>query len=114
MEENVLKENNKILKEILLILKLQNEKMLEKRIGEVATTIERKIMWAMFDGNKKIKDIAHKTNKDERTVQLFVKELETHNLIEPIRSMPRRKIDFIPASWFKLKVEQNGDKRKTE
>lgn len=107
VEKRILEENHNLLKEILLVLKLQNKEYLERVLGEVATTKERKIMWTLFDGKTNINEIAKKIGKEKRTVQYFIKDSEGAGLVEGNRGFPRKLIDFTPSNWLKLKVIKN-------
>lgn len=97
--EEALKE----LKKISKILMLAQGEQLEKELGKVATTDDRKRIWVWIDGKLTSKDISEQTGIPLRTVQYFLLTLEKAELIEnPWGKPPYRVIDYVPPSWVKL------------
>ncbi len=74
--------------------------MTKRELEGIATTPDRKKIWALFDGITSTDEIASKTNITQRTVQIFVKELIESNLIVvEKRGYPKRRFDYVPSDW---------------
>lgn len=101
------------LKKISKILILANAKAIENELSKYATTDERKKIWVLMDGQKMSKDIAKSIGISTRAVDIFLKILETAELIEnPRGEAPRRLLDYVPPSWLELvKVEVPKEKK---
>jgi len=73
---------------------------LKRDLEKVATTNERKKIWALCNGSLSTEEIAKKVNVTTRAVQIFVKELQKLDLIEfERRGYPKRKVDYVPPEW---------------
>lgn len=91
------------LKKISKILTMVNAKTIENELAKYATTDERKRIWVLIDGKRMSKDIATSSGVTRRAVELFLKSLETAELVEsPWGKPPKRKLDFVPAPWLDL------------
>lgn len=95
------------LRKISRILTLVNAKAIEDELEEYATTDNRKKIWVLTDGIRMPNDIAQIIGISTRSVERFLKVLETAELIENLRGKPpKRLLDYVPASWLELmKVE---------
>lgn len=73
---------------------------LKRELEQVATTQERRKVWALLDGVSGTDEIASKACVTQRAVQMFVKDLMDADLITlEKRGYPKRKFDFIPSNW---------------
>jgi hypothetical protein len=91
------------LKKISKILTMVNAKTIENELAKYATTDERKRIWVLIDGKRMSKDIATSSGVTRRAVDLFLKSLETAELVEsPWGKPPKRILDFVPAPWLNL------------
>ena len=73
---------------------------LKEELEKIATTPERKRIWALCDGSLNTQEIAEKTGVTQRTVQIFIKELGDVDLIEiEKRGYPKRRFDYVPSDW---------------
>jgi len=91
------------LRKISKILILANTKTVENELSKYATTDDRKRVWALINGKRMSKEIAQSIGISQRAVDIFLKVLETAELIENPRGKPPRKIlDYTPPSWVEL------------
>jgi predicted ArsR family transcriptional regulator len=75
-------------------------KELKEDLEKIATTKERKKIWVLCDGMTSTSDIATKAGVSQRTVQIFLNDLQTRDLITfEKRGYPKRKYDYIPSDW---------------
>ena len=73
---------------------------LKEELERVATTAERRRIWALCNGVLSTEEIARKANVSQRTVQRFVKDLwEADLIIIERRGYPKRRFDYIPSDW---------------
>ncbi len=94
--ENVYEELTKIRHLLEIIAK--NE--IEKELGQVFKTRERRIIWALCDGLTTTDEIAQKIGVSQRAVQLVVKELlETGRITLEKRGCPKRMFEYVPSTW---------------
>jgi hypothetical protein len=106
------------LKKISKVLTMVNAKTIENELAKYATTDERKRIWVLIDGKRMSGEIAISSGVTRRSVDIFLKSLETAELIESPWGKPAKRIlDFVPASWLELikpeeakpeKVNQKG------
>lgn len=95
------------LRKISKILTLANAETIENELSKYATTDERKKIWVLIDGKRMSKEIAESIKITIRSVDRFLKVLESGELIEnPWGKPPKRILDYVPASWIEL-VEEN-------
>ncbi len=88
------------LRNIKRLLEFLAKDSLEISLNRVATTQERREIWALCDGLTSTAAIAHKVGITPRTVRRYVLELSEANLamIEK-RGYPKRRFDIIPYDW---------------
>jgi len=73
---------------------------IRERVEQIATTEERKKVWALCDGVHNTSEIADKVKISLRAVQIFLKELQDAGLIiTKRRGYPKRTFDYIPPGW---------------
>lgn len=105
MEEKIYDELIKIRELLELLVRDQ----IKKELNSVATTDERKKIWALCDGLTSTADISEKVGVSQRTVQLFISQLEEKDLIViERRGHPKRRIDYIPSEWKITEVSRLG------
>ena len=86
--------------QIRQLVELLAKDMLKQEIESVATTTERKRIWALCDGSLNTDELAQKTNMSQRAVQVFVKQLKEIDLVTfERRSYPKRRYDYVPPNW---------------
>lgn len=82
------------------LLEMLTRNVLKEELERIATTEERKRIWALCDGLRSTEEIAKEVGVTPRTVQRFVKELREADLITvEKRGYPKRRFDYIPADW---------------
>ncbi|MHA1828349.1 MAG: hypothetical protein ACTSX6_06845 [Candidatus Heimdallarchaeaceae archaeon] len=82
------------------LLQILASDQIKEKVSKIATTKERKRIWALSDGYNNTSDIASKVNVSVRAVQIFLKEMQDAGLITTEkRGYPRRAFDFVPAEW---------------
>lgn len=88
------------LSKIRQLLEILARGALKAELERVATTANRKRIWALCNGLLSTEEIAQKANVSQRTVQIFVKELQEADLvIIERRGYPKRRFDYIPSDW---------------
>jgi len=109
-QEDVLRELRKITK----VLTLSNSSTIEKELSKVASSKERKQMWAYLNGKRMPKDIADAVKITPQAVSLFLNAGVALELVEYQRGRPPRRIlDYVPPEWLSLveipsEVEEGG------
>ena len=82
------------------LLEMLARDSLKAELEKIATTPKRKKMWALFNGTLSTEEIAKRVNSTQRSVQIFVKELQHADLVVmEKRGYPKRKFDYIPSEW---------------
>jgi hypothetical protein len=82
------------------LLEILASDKIRENLDSLATTKERRAIWARCDGLTSTEEIANKTQISQRAVQLFVKELlEKDLLYMGKRGYPKRRFEIIPADW---------------
>lgn len=82
---------------------LANSEIIERELGKIASTDERKRMWILIDGQRMPKDIATAAKITAQAVSNFLSIARTAELIEyDPRQPPRRILDYVPSSWIEL------------
>jgi len=101
------------LRKISKILILTNAESIENELSKYATTDDRKRVWVLINGQKMSKEIAQSIKIKKRAVEVFLKVLESAELIEnPWGKPPKKILDYVPASWIELvKVEAPKEKK---
>lgn len=88
------------LSKIRQLLEILTRKALKEELEKIATTDERKRIWALCNGLRSTEEIAKKVGVTPRTVQRFIKELRKVDLITiEKRGYPKRRFDYIPSNW---------------
>jgi predicted transcriptional regulator len=73
---------------------------LREDLESVATTNERRRIWALCNGLNSTSEISSRVGVSQRAVQIFVNELQAKDLITmERRGYPKRKYDYIPSDW---------------
>jgi len=73
---------------------------LRRDLESIATTYERKMIWALCNGANSTSDIASRVGISQRAVQIFINELQSKDLVDVRRrGYPKRKFNYIPSSW---------------
>lgn len=73
---------------------------LKEELEKVATTPERKRIWALCNGSLSTEEIAEKIGRTQRAVQQFIRKLGKANLIEAERrGYPKRRFNYVPSDW---------------
>lgn len=82
------------------LLELLASDKIKGQVEQLATTDERKRVWALCDGTNSTSEIAEKVAISLRAVQVFLKELQDAGLIfTERRSYPKRAFDYVPPGW---------------
>lgn len=82
----------------LLEMLLRSE--LTQNIEAVATTSERRKIYALLDGFSSTEEIAQKAHVSQRTVQAVVKDFSDAGLAVAFRrGYPKRVFDYVPSEW---------------
>lgn len=98
----LLKKINSNLFVIRKLTELQLRGPIKKELERLASTSERKRIWALSDGTLSTGEIAKKVGVSRRAVQYFVQEAERSELLRvDKRGFPYRNIDWIPPEWLK-------------
>jgi len=91
----------KELKKISKILLLANAAIIEAELSKIATTNDRKKMWALMDGIRMPADIAREAKVTAMAVSYFVNAGKAAELIEYKKGEPPKRIlDYVPPSWI--------------
>lgn len=99
-EKVVMEEVREEVSKIRTLLEFIARGNLKEELEKIATTPERKRIWALCDGLLSTQEIAEKTGVAQRTVQIFIKELGDVDLIEiEKRGYPKRRFDYVPSDW---------------
>lgn len=95
--------NEKIYEELLKIRQLLERlarRSLKEDLESIASTNERKRIWALCDGLISTTEIASKVGVSQRAVQIFINELQVKDLITiEKRGYPKRKYDYVPPDF---------------
>jgi hypothetical protein len=101
---------NEILRELRQISKislLANAKAIETELGKLANTNDKKKMWVLIDGKRRVKDIAKDGNVSERAVNYFIAAARAAGLINyKEREPPIKLLEYSPPSWIMLTLEK--------
>lgn len=82
------------------LLEILARGVIKEDLEKVATTNERKKIWALCNGSLSTEEIAKRVGVSQRTVQRFIKELlELDLVVIERRGYPMRKFDYIPSDW---------------
>jgi len=82
------------------LLQILASDKIKEQVEQLATTDERKKVWALCDGTNNTSEIAEKVKISIRAVQIFLKELQDAGLvITERRGYPKRAFDYVPPGW---------------
>ena len=96
----LLRQINVNLSIIRRLTELQLRGAIKEELDKVASTPERKKIWALCDGTVSTSEIARKVGVSSRAVQYFVQEAEEAELVKvDKRGYPYRNVDWIPPEW---------------
>ena len=102
------------LRKISRLLTMANAEALETQLGKYATTNERKKVWVLINGERMPDELIKNSGIGQSTFYAFIKLLENADLVEtPYGKAPKRKLDFVPASWLDL-LQPVTDEKKPE
>jgi hypothetical protein len=94
------------LRVISRVLLITNREAIERDLGRIANTDDRKRTWALLDGIRTTSEIAGLLKMSERGVQLFIAKAAGAGFIETApRKPPTRAIDLVPESWADLAAQ---------
>ena len=93
----------KQLRVISRVLLIAHAEAIEKELGKLASTDDRKRWWVLFDGSRSVSDVARATGKTERAVAYFVRDATNAGFLDaPGRKPPSRALDYVPPKWLEL------------
>jgi transcription initiation factor IIE alpha subunit len=88
------------------LLEILARDALRKELEAVATTPERRRIYALSDGTLTNEEIAKKSGLSLRAVQDVVKKLVELDLATMVRrGVPKRRFDWVPNEWRVEQVE---------
>ena len=91
------------LKKISKILLLTNAKLIGDELGKFANSDERKIVWVLMDGRRKVPEIVAKGKVSAGTVSVFLNAGVALDLIDYKKGeAPKRILDYVPPDWLKI------------
>jgi len=97
------------LEEIKLLTRLMAQTQLDEILLNIATTEDRKKIWALLNGVRDSQEIADSINISKRSVDRFLKLAESVGLANNPWGRPAsRKIDYVPTTWLQkvLDIEE--------
>jgi hypothetical protein len=103
-EKEVLRE----LKKMSRVLLLANATQVERELGKIASTDDRKKIWVLVNGSLTSKEIADRVGITQRGVNLFLREAKLAEFIDYDEDCPRRILDYVPAAWIALVPGEEG------
>jgi len=108
MSEKVLLRLHDEVVKIRQLLEIMARDRLEREIGKILTTKERRMVWALSDGLTDTKAIAERAGISQRAVQLTLKDLQNAGLLSAERrGFPKRMYDY----WVsELDTPQEGER----
>jgi len=99
-EKAIMEEVREEIFKIRTLLEFMARGNLKEELEKIATTPERKKIWALCEGLLSTQEIAEKIGVAQRTVQLSIKELREQDLVEiKKRGYPKRRFDYVPSDW---------------
>jgi len=82
----------------LLEISLKDD--LVKELEKVLSTKERKMIWALSDGETDTRTISWRTGLSIRAVQVAVRQLQEADLmVVERRGFPKRRFEYVPFEW---------------
>ena len=99
-EKVVMEEVREEVSKIRTLLEFIARGNLKEELEKIATTPERKRIWALCDGSLNTQEIAEKIGRTQRMVQQVIRELgETDLIVVERRGYPKRRFDYVPSDW---------------
>jgi DNA-binding transcriptional ArsR family regulator len=99
-QQDLLEEIYDELRTVRKLLEILVRSDLKKEIESMATTSERRKIYALLDGFSTTEEIAQKAGVTQRAVQIMIKDLADAGLISAQkRGRPKRIFDYIPPEW---------------
>ncbi|MCW3130702.1 MAG: hypothetical protein OCU20_07980 [Methanophagales archaeon] len=99
-EKMIMEEVREEVSKIRTLLEFIARGNLKEELEKIATTPERKKIWALCDGSLNTEKIAEKIGRTQRMVQQVIRELGEADLIEfERRGYPKRRFDYVPSDW---------------
>lgn len=106
MEQTALERLTEEVVNVRHLLEILARDSLKKEIEAVATTSERRRVYALSDGQTSNEQISTKVGVSVRSVQDVVKKLVEMDLVTMVRrGFPKRRFDWVPPDW---RVEEPG------
>jgi len=82
------------------LLELLARSDIKEELEKIATTDERKNVWALCTGFLSTREMSEMIGVSQRAIQIFVGELRDADLITiERRGYPKRKYDYVPSGW---------------
>lgn len=82
------------------LLEVMLSESLKEELEKIATTAERRRMWALFDGTLSTEEIARRVGVTQRAVQIAAREFQAKDwILIKRRGYPERRFDYIPSDW---------------
>lgn len=82
------------------LLQILASEKIKERVEHIATTDERKKVWALCNGMHSTSEIAEKVKISLRAVQIFLKDLQDAGLVNTEkRGYPKRAFNYVPPGW---------------
>ncbi len=88
------------LKTIRQLVELLAKDSIKGELNRIATTSERRKVWALCDGLTSTAELANSVGMGTRAVQVFISELQERDLVSAERrGYPKRRFDLVPSEW---------------
>lgn len=82
------------------LLEVMLSESLKEELEKIATTAQRRRMWALFDGTVSTEEIARRVGVTQRAVQIAAREFQAKDWVfTERRGYPKRRLDYIPSDW---------------
>lgn len=105
---SVLKDIREELKVLRRLTEIQLRGAFKEELEKIASSPQRKKMWALADGTRSTTDVAKMIGTTQRAVQYFVQEAERNSFMRSDRrGFPMRLIDWIPPDWESIQKEKS-------
>ncbi len=100
MEDTTLLKIAEEMANVRRLLEILARDALRKELGAIATTPERRRIYALCDGMNTNEDIAKKSGLSLRAVQDVVKKLVELDFLTMVkRGLAKRRFDWVPSEW---------------
>ncbi len=88
------------LQTIRQLVELLAKDSIKGELNSIATTSERRKVWALCDGLTSTAELANRVGMGTRAVQVFISELQGRDLVSvERRGYPKRRFDLVPSEW---------------